>query len=444
MKEYYSYTIHHRRDQGTTLIRGGRIFQQYLVDAYTAIEEQRLKWTRNNQDALRVDLYHNVCDAVTRGDTNAAGLGKRIVLPGTFTELLDDLQKNKSLAHAVELCMSSNSRNEACPILTSCCCWKRTANARRPLKYSAELPYPTDDLDGHKVVIEYMLHGPCRTEGRYAPCTTEAMRKLNFHLPEQNPITLRDSENLPALLQRESIDVTMFTDWFDLNERHPQPEPLRMLRYQNSTQKVLSAHAPECYTRASKLLTVNNRLCETVKAACFAYGLLNDDKEWTRAISEASGWALGPQLRDLFVTILLFCDVSRPLKLWEETWELLLEDILFKKQKLFKHLELQLTPEQIQNYCLVKIQELLNKSGRLTQSMRVNEYNENGTRKQDFNQWVLAVGDRTLPAKAKDGENEPTWIEIPKEFLIKLTDSLIEQIVTETYPNFIERQHDDD
>ncbi|GJV66230.1 helicase [Tanacetum coccineum] len=40
---------------------------------------------RNNQDILRVDLYHNVCDAVTRGDTNAAGLGKRIVLPHTFT-----------------------------------------------------------------------------------------------------------------------------------------------------------------------------------------------------------------------------------------------------------------------------------------------------------------------------------------------------------------------
>ncbi|GJU64198.1 ATP-dependent DNA helicase PIF1-like protein [Tanacetum coccineum] len=40
---------------------------------------------RNNQDTLCVDLYHNVCDAVTRGDINAAGLGKRIILPHTFT-----------------------------------------------------------------------------------------------------------------------------------------------------------------------------------------------------------------------------------------------------------------------------------------------------------------------------------------------------------------------
>ncbi|GJX17283.1 hypothetical protein Tco_0218115 [Tanacetum coccineum] len=45
-----------------------------------------------------------------------------------------------------------------------------------------------------------------------------------------------------------------------------------------------------------ELMTVNNRICPTFKEACFAYGLLNDDKEWTKAISEASLWALGPQL----------------------------------------------------------------------------------------------------------------------------------------------------
>nr|GEX23435.1 helicase [Tanacetum cinerariifolium] len=53
--------------------------------AYTAFEEQRLKWTKNNQYRLRVDLYHDPCDAVTRRDTSASGLGKRIVLPRTFT-----------------------------------------------------------------------------------------------------------------------------------------------------------------------------------------------------------------------------------------------------------------------------------------------------------------------------------------------------------------------
>ncbi|GKC87004.1 ATP-dependent DNA helicase PIF1, partial [Tanacetum coccineum] len=84
MKEYYAYIIQQQKNQGTTLLREGRLFQQYLVDAFTAIEEQWLNWIRNNQDTLRVDLYHNICDAVTRGDTSAAGLRKRIVFALDF------------------------------------------------------------------------------------------------------------------------------------------------------------------------------------------------------------------------------------------------------------------------------------------------------------------------------------------------------------------------
>ncbi|GKE23945.1 ATP-dependent DNA helicase PIF1-like protein [Tanacetum coccineum] len=86
---------------------------------------------------------------------------------------------------------------------------------------------------------------------------------------------------------------------------------------------------------------------------------------------------------------------------------------------------------------------VVNKKDRI---MRVNEYNANrelDTRKQDFNQWVLAVGDGRVPAKMKDGEDEPTWIDIPEKFLINSSNSPIEQIVIETYPDFIERQKDD-
>ncbi|GKG32527.1 ATP-dependent DNA helicase PIF1-like protein, partial [Tanacetum coccineum] len=48
------------------------------------------------------------------------------------------------------------------------------------------------------------------------------------------------------------------------------------------------------------------------------------------------------------------------------------------------------------------------------------------TRKQDFNQWVLAVGNGRVPARMKNGEDEPTWIEIPEQFLINSSNSSIE------------------
>lgn len=50
--------------------------------------------------------------------------------------------------------------------------------------------------------------------------------KLNFHLPNQNSITLRDSQNRPALLQREDIKITMFTNWFELNKQDTDAEKL--------------------------------------------------------------------------------------------------------------------------------------------------------------------------------------------------------------------------
>ncbi|PWA54758.1 ATP-dependent DNA helicase PIF2 [Artemisia annua] len=78
----------------------------------------------------------------------------------------------------------------------------------------------------------------------------------------------------------------------------------------------------------------------------------------------------GQQLRDVFVTILMFCDVSRSLKLCEENWEFLSEDILHKKRKMFDYPNLELTDEQLQNYCLVEIQELLNRYERSLQDFQ--------------------------------------------------------------------------
>ncbi|GJY83508.1 ATP-dependent DNA helicase PIF1-like protein [Tanacetum coccineum] len=83
----------------------------------------------------------------------------------------------------------------------------------------------------------------------------------------------------------------------------------------------------------------------------------------------------------------------------------------------------------------------------LTRSMRVNEYSANGAddkAKQEFNHWVLAVGDGTLPAKMKEGEDEPTWIDIPKKFLIKTWDCPIQKIIEETYLDFTSRQTNDE
>ncbi|GJZ67911.1 hypothetical protein Tco_0631151 [Tanacetum coccineum] len=49
--------------------------------------------------------------------------------------------------------------------------------------------------------------------------------QLTLHLPNENEIILRDSEILPTLLEREG-NITMFTDWFELNKRDPTSRTL--------------------------------------------------------------------------------------------------------------------------------------------------------------------------------------------------------------------------
>jgi hypothetical protein len=56
-------------------------------------------------------------------------------------------------------------------------------------------------------------------------------------------------------------------------------------------------------------------------------GLLADDNEWDQALEETSVRALGRQLRDMFASMLMFCEVTNPRQLWDAHWESLSDDI---------------------------------------------------------------------------------------------------------------------
>nr|GEX47057.1 hypothetical protein [Tanacetum cinerariifolium] len=154
-------------------------------------------------------------------------------------ELLDDLTKNKIFEESFAAVYVIEFQKRELPhahILL----WLEDHYKYRTLgEILAELPSPTDDLLGYKAVTDYMLHGPCGKDVRYALCNVEGKCSKHFTKPiyeetiidqdgypiyrrrDDKPVTLRDSECLPALLEMEGINVTMFTDWFVLNERHP-------------------------------------------------------------------------------------------------------------------------------------------------------------------------------------------------------------------------------
>jgi stress-induced morphogen len=81
-----------------------------------------------------------------------------------------------------------------------------------------------------------------------------------------------------------------------------------------------------------EIRTINNVLHPTFRSACYALGLLDDDKEWHEALNHASHWAARKQLNEHFVTILIFCEVTDPYKLWISNWKILFEDIQHRQR----------------------------------------------------------------------------------------------------------------
>ncbi|GJY66365.1 DNA helicase [Tanacetum coccineum] len=84
MNMYYAYQIHDRINRYSLLPRGGKLFQQYVVTAYCAIEQTRLNYILQNQNNIRNEYLSRIYDAIIRGDRDGNDLGTRTILSISF------------------------------------------------------------------------------------------------------------------------------------------------------------------------------------------------------------------------------------------------------------------------------------------------------------------------------------------------------------------------
>ena len=101
MREYYAFRAHYHVSEGHALVLGGRLFLQFLVDAWCFVERTRLLWVERNQSLIRSYFYNNVVDSFNRGDILASDIGKRIILPSSFTRGYGYMQQNFQDALAI-------------------------------------------------------------------------------------------------------------------------------------------------------------------------------------------------------------------------------------------------------------------------------------------------------------------------------------------------------
>jgi hypothetical protein len=83
---YYAYRLHQHLNEPSTILQGGRLFQQWIVDGWASTEQNKLNWIRNNQKTLRADVYSGLRDAVANADhTDLNNVGQRVILPSSHT-----------------------------------------------------------------------------------------------------------------------------------------------------------------------------------------------------------------------------------------------------------------------------------------------------------------------------------------------------------------------
>ncbi|KAF8092614.1 hypothetical protein N665_0408s0011 [Sinapis alba] len=85
MRQWYAFRLQERENECHTLLHSKRLFQQFLVDSYTSIESNRLRYLRMNHKCLRSDSFDSIRQAENDGKIDMHDQGTRFLLPASFT-----------------------------------------------------------------------------------------------------------------------------------------------------------------------------------------------------------------------------------------------------------------------------------------------------------------------------------------------------------------------
>ncbi|XP_031106221.1 uncharacterized protein LOC116010862 [Ipomoea triloba] len=243
-------------------------------------------------------------------------------------------------------------------------------------RVTAEFYKTTSNADGVQLVDEINMYYACRyvsaSEATWRllsfeiQCRNPPVERLSFHLPDSQTVFFQDDEDVETVLNKETLGQSMFTQWFEANKTFQEAKLLTYIEMPNKFvwKKNIRQWHPrkrgfsigrifyvppgtgELYylrcllnivrgpttfsdirsyngvgpTTFSDIRSYNGVQYNTFKEACYARGLLQDDREYVDAILEASHFATPHSLRKLFVTLLLSNTMARPEVVWEKIY----------------------------------------------------------------------------------------------------------------------------
>ncbi|XP_031124265.1 uncharacterized protein LOC116026979 [Ipomoea triloba] len=259
----------------------------------------------------------------------------------------------------------------------------------------------TSDSNGNEVIDEINMYYDCRyisaCEATWrlfsfeVQFRTPAVERLSFHLPDCQTIIFEDDDPVDNVLMRETIGQSMFNGWFEANKRLPEAKLLTCIEMSTKFvwKKDIRKWSPrkksfvigrifyvppgtgELYylrcllnivrgpTSFEEIQFFNGIQYTSFRDACYARGLLDDDKEYIDAIKEASDWSSAHSMRKLFVTLLTSNSFNRPEIVWKEVLDYLSKDVEYNQRIFLSIPDLVLTNEEKENLTLIELEKLL-------------------------------------------------------------------------------------
>ena len=116
--------------------------------------------------------------------------------------------------------------------------------------------------------------------------------------------------------------------------------------------RMLLFHVTEAKSFEDLLILPSGKICTSYKQVCNEMGLLNDDQEYNRILEEAAQTKMCHSIREMYVSILMFCQPTDPLHLFNTFWPTWTDDITHQAVKK----GINLTEEQKRTMVLVDIE----------------------------------------------------------------------------------------
>lgn len=226
-----------------------------------------------------------------------------------------------------------------------------------------------------------------------------SVERLAVHLPGMNRVIFRETDNLGHVINNPTAQKTMLTEWFVANQQHTSARSLTYLDFpskwswdnkeklwvRRKRERKLGSKIGRIYhvhpgtgelfflrmllmvvagaTCFEDLRIYNDVLYDTFKEACQARGLVGDDMEWFKLFEEAIVWANPFQLRHLFMTVLIHCEVVNGRALFDRFWPSMGEDISYRVSLALGNPKYVVPPDFLQEQVLRELSSLFTKNG---------------------------------------------------------------------------------